>query len=165
MNGNRVQLKSFCVKPSRLMRTHNITHYSIWINTLRDCNISVVTPEESCEDGHYTTQQCNHNFFSQRMSLYRSVMLSKAGKVNALIFDTKHLLPDICLGVRQTEILKISLYTEKPMLCLEQITETSPLKLRVSKRTPAAYYRNSNCQNTVNCKSFRRQSICSRNPK
>lgn len=58
--------------------------------------------------------------------------------------------------------LKIFLYADKPTLYLEeQITETSPLnKLCISKRTTTAYYLSSNCQDTENCNSFGRQSIC-----
>jgi len=53
------------------------------------------------------------------------------------------------------------------MLCLEEQTaETSPLnKPHISRRTATAHYLSSDCHDTANRNSFRRQSICWRSPK
>lgn len=92
-------------------------------------------------------------------------VLSWAGKVIWLVLMQNVYCLTFSLEVYK--FLKIFPHTENPTLCLEeQITETSPLnKLLISKKNTTAYYLSSNCQDTANCNSFRRQSICWRSPK
>lgn len=98
-------------------------------------------------------------FFSPEDATLQVCYSFLSRKSNSTGFDAKCLLPNVFLGGMQIKFLKIFLYTEKPVLCLEeQITEPSPLnKLCISN---TVYYLSSYCQDTANYNTFRRQSIC-----
>lgn len=168
----RVQLKSLWAKAFRLMTKDSMMHYSTW-------------------GRWYSTRTPGLQYFSihPRISIWRWSLPYTATQPQ--FFSPQIVTLNICsqsfpeqekyfdrfwckmstawhfLQRYTNKYLKIFPHTENPTLCLgEQITETSPLnKLLIFKKTAMAYYLSSNCQDTANCNSFRRQSICWRSPK